>query len=215
MRRNKRSKRQKLEEITSLSSAIKALQRDFDLLELMTGAFIASMCLIGKDTFPWLFAQARDTVLCAVTFEIFGTLVLALFADHAMLSVQRVRRIAWLSFGVVLAFISGALFTLVLLQPGLMVAGAWLLKTRLQCPASLEKYSREHCYVICSVAQTAWLCMLLAFVLTILLTSIVGTNAVGESAAWVYAFVWGGFYLMLAIIMPGVRRRATLSPRLV
>ncbi len=190
------------------------LRQDFDFAELTTGAFVATMCLIGNDALPWLFAQARDMVQCGIAFECFGTLVLGLFADHAMLREQRTRRIVWLAVGVALAFICGVLLAIMLLAPGLILGGVWLLKGRLQCPAKLVLYSPEHCYVIRCVALAAWLFLLLALALLIFLTSVAGTKAPGESAAWVYAITWGGFYLTLAIALPVVRRRATQSPRL-
>lgn len=100
------------------------------------------------------------------------------------------------------------------LAPGLILAGVWLIKSRLQCPAKLVPYSREHCYVISCVALSAWLVLLLAMVLLMFLSSVAGTTATGESAAWSYALTWGGFYLTLAIALPIVRRRAARSPRL-
>jgi TRAP-type C4-dicarboxylate transport system permease small subunit len=214
MKRNSRSRAQKAQDSASLMTGMQSLRRDVDLAELATGAFVATMCLIGNDALPWLFAQARDIVQCGIAFECFGTLVLGLFADHAMLCEQRTRRIVWLTIGVALAFICGVLFAIMLLVPGLIVGGVWLLKGRLQCPEKLVLYSREHCYVIRCVALAAWLFLLLAVVLMLLLTWVAGTKASGESASWVYAITWGGFYLALATALPIVRRRATQSPRL-
>jgi hypothetical protein len=215
MKKNTRSRSQEVKEIASPTTRMQMLRQDFDFAELTTGAFVATLCLIGNDALPWLFAQARGIVQCGIAFECFGTLVLGLFADHAMLREQRTRRIVWLAIGVALAFICGVLFALMLLAPGLILGGAWLLKGRLQCPENLVLYSREHCYVIRCVALAAWLFLLLALALMILLSSVAGTKASGESVAWVYAITWGGFYLALAIALPVVRRRATQSPRLV
>ena len=214
MKKYKRLRRKNVEVVPTLRSGLQMLRQDLDLMELMTGAFIAVMCVVGNDAVPWLFAQARDTVLSSIAFEMLGMPILGLFADHAMLSVQRVPRIAWLAVGVVLSFICGALTAIMFLAPGLILAGVWLIKSRLQCPAKLVPYSREHCYVISCVALSAWLVLLLAMVLLMFLSSVAGTTATGESAAWSYALTWGGFYLTLAIALPIVRRRAARSPRL-
>lgn len=186
---------------------LRELLQHLDLRELLTGVLVVSAALIGSQAAPTLFAQSRDIVITQVMFE-FPMALLAVFAGYAEKRSARALRATILLFGAAAVLAIGFQHALIGGAPAAILPGLWLVYARLAPPGGVVWFSVRHCQIVSIVAGSAWAMLIGALMLLMILGALAPSGAHDdEAASWVYALVWGGFYLALAFAMPAVRRR--------
>lgn len=178
-----------------------------DLRELATGAFVVSMLLIGSQLWPRLFSEASDLLLGQLMFE-FPMALLAVCAGQAVRHPSRAVRVACVLLGLFGVALAGSVNALQLDAPWAIAGGLWLLAARAAPPRGIDWFSSEHCRAIEVTAGTAWACLVGALLLLMLGQAMTPAQADSDALpSFVYAIVWGAYYLSLGLLLPRVRQR--------
>jgi len=185
----------------------------FDLRELVTGAFVVSMILLGSGLHAQLYREASNLLTAQIMFE-FPMALLAVCAGQAIRQPTKPMRIACVAVGVVGVLLSGTSTAIQGDAPWMIASGAWLVGSRTMPTKGVIWFSVEHCRAIEVTAMTSWACLIAAFLLLMLLTTLLPPRAPGGSApAIVFALTWGAYYVGLGLLLPRVRKRLEFRQR--
>jgi hypothetical protein len=176
-----------------------------DLREVAVGAFVVTMAVLGSQVSPALFALSMDFIVVQAVFEL-PMALLAVCAGQALALSAVWKRAVMVGIGVTAVALAGSVTALQLDVPGAIVGGIFLIVARAARPPGTTWFSVEHCRAIELTAGTAWACLIGAFALLMLYSAIFLPPGASEAPGLVYAFVWGSYYLALALVLPRVRR---------
>lgn len=185
--------------------------RELDWQDLLVGAAVAAVILLGPSLGETMHTLAQGIVVAQLFFEM-PMALLAVVAGKAAQASARAARIALLSFGCVVVVAAGVAYALqfgvlLALLPGIF---AVLSRMRRAGPAQ-ERFSVEHCVSVERVAVTAWVWLLAMFLVTVGVVMISGKpitvgGAAGSAANWIAAALWLVYYAGLAFLVPAARR---------
>ncbi len=185
----------------------------FDLRELVTGAFVVSMILLGTGLNPQLLREASNLLTAQIMFE-FPMAMLAICAGQAIRYPAKPMRIACVAFGAIVVLLSGTSTAIQGDAPWMIVSGVWLVGSRTMPTKGVVWFSVEHCRAIEVTAMISWACLIATFLLLMMLTTLLPPREPGGSApAIVFALTWGAYYLGLGVLLPRVRRKFEFRQR--
>lgn len=182
-----------------------ALLQTVDWRELATGVLVVCMALFGTDLGPVLSAHAKDILVTQVAFE-FPMALLAVCAGQAIALKSRGLRTACVCLGAMGVLMAGAVWSLQLDAPVMIIGGAWLILARISPLGGSAWFSAEHCRTIEVTAGTAWASLVVALLFLSLAAAMTTPQGSAQTPpAYVYVLTWSFYYLGLALLLPYVR----------